>query len=285
MWLGRWFGLVIAPLLAVAETCEPCSCSANATGIHQIYRAANFGLEGRPLHAVTSKMSDQKYETMYGIFLMPLAHKHPPPKVLEIGLGCNMHYGPGASAKLWRKVLPNAELWEVDVDAQCINKHHDSLARLRITALTGDQKDTGAMERWLTAARGSYDVVIDDGEHANGAILSTFNVLWPKLTAGGLYFIEDLQVGRYPRWEDTHGTAIMSDVIQAWIEQKLLPLSPEDPTERKQKPNYRQNLSIAESKRALQMRQRHPLPPNVSFIFCQESACVVGKEAFQRPTK
>ena len=26
------------------------------------------------------------------------------------------------------------------------------------------------------------------------------------------------------------------------------------------------------------MRKRFPLPPNVAFIFCQEEACVMGKE-------
>jgi hypothetical protein len=31
-------------------------------------------------------------------------------KMPEIGLGCDMLYGPGASVKLWKEFLPEADL-------------------------------------------------------------------------------------------------------------------------------------------------------------------------------
>lgn len=47
-----------------------------------------------------------------------LAHARFQPNlhILEIGLGCNMGYGPGASLKLWRAYLPCAKISFVEYD-------------------------------------------------------------------------------------------------------------------------------------------------------------------------
>ena len=43
--------------------------------------------------------------------------------MLEIGLGCDMSYGPGASYHLWKTILSeHDELWEAEVDERCIEK-------------------------------------------------------------------------------------------------------------------------------------------------------------------
>lgn len=55
-----------------------------------------------------STIGGHMYHYMYAIFLMPLRYEENA-KMLEIGLGCGMNYGAGASAKLWRSVLPNVE--------------------------------------------------------------------------------------------------------------------------------------------------------------------------------
>jgi hypothetical protein len=39
---------------------------------------------------------------------------------------------------------------------------------------------------------------------------------------GGFYFIEDLQLGRHRSWDDSQGAAVISDVLQSWIDQKLI---------------------------------------------------------------
>ena len=38
-----------------------------------------------------------------------------------------------------------------------------------------------------------FEVVIDDGGHENKLMLPAFHSLWPSVTPGGLYFIEDMQ--------------------------------------------------------------------------------------------
>ena len=53
---------------------------------------------------------------MYGKFLLPYYQRKPNMKMLEIGLGCNMNYGPGASLALHKKLFPKAELWEAEYD-------------------------------------------------------------------------------------------------------------------------------------------------------------------------
>jgi hypothetical protein len=38
--------------------------------------------------------------------------------MLEIGLGCDMQYGPGASATLWRSYFPEADLWFAEYNGE-----------------------------------------------------------------------------------------------------------------------------------------------------------------------
>ena len=205
------------------------------------------------------------YELMYGIFLMPLRALGSAARILEIGLGCDMSYGPGASAVVRRKVLPEAQLWEAELDGACVAKYKPQLDRLRITPLVGDQRNRSVLDGWIAQIGDQLDVVIDDGAHTNGAILTTFNALWPRVANGGLYFLEDLNVGRLERWDDTHGNAVMSDILQSWQEQLII---------------FRGwgSERNPQGDRAKMMRKKHPLPCGVKFIFCQDAACVIGKE-------
>ena len=43
-------------------------------------------------------------------------------KMLEIGLGCDMGYGPGASVAVFKKLFPTAELWEAEFSALAVLK-------------------------------------------------------------------------------------------------------------------------------------------------------------------
>ena len=46
--------------------------------------------------------------------------------MLEIGLGCDMKYGPGASYQLWKTILTEQdELWEAEVDRKCVEKFQE----------------------------------------------------------------------------------------------------------------------------------------------------------------
>jgi len=139
-----------------------------------------------------------------------------PVRLLEIGLGCNMGYGPGASARLWRQYFrhPRAELWEAEADAACAARFQHVLEG-RI--LVGDQGDVPTLHRWISESGGAFDFIIDDGGHFNTQILSSFRVLFPlALKPGGTYFIEDLACSRQDRYQDSHERPI--DKIKDWVD-------------------------------------------------------------------
>ena len=59
--------------------------------------------------SVTDKVSTHTYQVMYGMFILPLVHGHRDSsrkiRLLEIGMGCDMFYGPGKSLAIWREMF------------------------------------------------------------------------------------------------------------------------------------------------------------------------------------
>jgi hypothetical protein len=224
-----------------------------------------------PSTMTTDKISYHSYQIMYGMFLLPLAeqfkaHKKPL-KMLEIGLGCDMGYGSGKSVSVWKLLLgDNSDIWEGEFRAECVAKAKLNGQLDGINTVVGDQGDFKVLESWVVETKGEFDVIIDDGGHDNLQIYNSFNVLFNKaLRPGGLYFIEDLQVG-YARPLLTDGSAI-SVVIQCWIDQLLVPTA-----------------YIFSHPQAVQCRQKYPIPPSIKWIFCQFEACVIAKCEHKDPS-
>ena len=158
---------------------------------HTVYSFEQATLE---MPQQTDKTTTHRYQVMYGTFLLPFLQASPQAKMLEIGLGCGMVAGAGASAKLWLKLFPTLDLWMADYEASCV-EHERKAGRLEgIKTVTGDQGDAAILQEWLITTGGNFDVIIDDGSHHNKHNKATFEGLWPALRPGGLYFLEDLQV-------------------------------------------------------------------------------------------
>ena len=259
------------------------SCDMNSNGIDTFYSAARAQGQG---YGHADKVTGHAYETMYGIFLAPLAHLGKSMKLLEIGLGCvaNPKVPIGASARIWRRVLPQAELWEAEYDGDCVRSRRQHLDDLGIGVLVGDQGDPLTLRSWINETGGNFNVVIDDGGHKNSQIMTSFELLWPTLKPGGLYFMEDLQVGRWEEettfrrnrkppvtkgpYDDTHGKHVMSDVLQDWIEQLLI----------SERHTHLPSSRVEHEDLSPQFAyKRHPIPSDVAFVFCQREACVIGK--------
>lgn len=264
------------------------TCDTASPGIHDFYSNA------MSLKPHTDKVP--LYNTMYGIFIMPLlaaTNGGVGMKILEIGLGCDYARGNAGkgrtfanSARLWRKLAPRAELYEAEFDGKCVAHHQSLWNQLNIHTLVGDQGNNTVLDSWNMQTGGKYNIVIDDGSHRNADVLTAFNKLWPEVQPGGLYFIEDLHVGRHAAWDNTSGKAVMSDVLQSWIDQLLVadkysknagcysrlkrapPGAPQCP-----------NANAAAHIHALKQRSNFPLPLRAAFIFCQTYACVIGKHA------
>jgi hypothetical protein len=228
-----------------ARTNDPIGCGPQSEEIADMWEKV------KKLTPASDKFTDHTYQTMYGLFLMPWRTSTKGPKLFEIGLGCDMDYGPGASVKVWQTILPLVELWEAEYDAACVNKSRETgTLSDDVYTVTGDQGNATVVDRWVHESGGNYDIVIDDGGHSNSQIKTSFDGLWPHVKSGGLYFIEDLQVGRHPLWDDTNGKAVMADILEDWVEQLVTKGHP---------------------------ARKFPVPKDVDFVFCQHEACVIGK--------
>ncbi|KAH6609004.1 hypothetical protein Trco_002350 [Trichoderma cornu-damae] len=148
----------------------------------------------------TDKVTTHKYQFMYDKYLSGIRDE--PLKVLEIGLGCNMDYGPGASYYTWLEYLPNVHLYFIEYDGQCAQKYQDKTANARV--YIGDQADAVFLAKFSaeTTADGLFDVIIDDGGHTMDQQMTSLEFLWRAVKPGGLYVIEDLQTSY---WESFGG--------------------------------------------------------------------------------
>ena len=177
-----------------SHTTHACDRAANAKRFYEIALGARSATT-----SPTDKVTQHAYETMYGLFLMPLRHARDV-RMLEIGLGCNMGYGPGASVSVWQRLLPDAELWEAEFDAECVEAARAKGQLEGVRTLTGDQGDAATLEGWKRALGGELDVIVDDGGHKNSQLGASFDALWPLVKLGGVYVLEDLQFGHQPRY-------------------------------------------------------------------------------------
>ncbi|WP_434621572.1 class I SAM-dependent methyltransferase [Tabrizicola sp. M-4] len=112
-----------------------------------------------------------------------------PFRFLEIGVS------KGGSLDLWRRYFgPEAVIFGIDIDPKCAA--FDGISgQVRI----GSQDDPAFLAR-VVEEMGGVDVVLDDGSHLMPHVHKTFEVLFPKLSYGGTYMIEDLHTAYLRRY-------------------------------------------------------------------------------------
>jgi hypothetical protein len=103
--------------------------------------------------------------------------RHLVTKVLEIGI-----YR-GASLQMWRDFFPRAEVYGIDISEVSVDGP-------RIHTIQGDQSDPALLER--VRDLGPFDVIIDDGSHRAGELITTFAGLFESVQREGFYVIEDM---------------------------------------------------------------------------------------------
>ena len=67
----------------------------------------------------------------------------------------------------------------------------------QIFVRTGDQSDQNFLEA-LVVEFGAPDIVLDDGSHMMGHINASFDVLFPRLSANGIYLVENMDGAYWP---------------------------------------------------------------------------------------
>lgn len=109
-------------------------------------------------------------------------------KVFEIGVN------KAGSIRMWQEYFQNAEIFGLDIRQEVMGR----ISKIpRVTGVVLDQSSDADLDAF--AARGPFDVGIDDGSHIWEHQIKTFEKLFPAMRPGGLYVIEDT-VTSYSKW-------------------------------------------------------------------------------------
>lgn len=147
------------------------------------------------LHHGTDKAASHSYVEFYEDLL---CHRRGDVRaVLEIGIGGfrekrNPSVG-GESLRTWRDYFPRATVVGLDI----LDK--SGVAGDRIVVYRGSQVDHELLRR-IGERHGPFDLIVDDGSHIPAHVVATFERLFPFLSVGGVYVIEDLQTSYWPMW-------------------------------------------------------------------------------------
>ena len=111
--------------------------------------------------AGTDKVNSHTYHNLYGTHFSQYRDKKI--NLLEIGLGCNMGYGPGKSLIVWRKYFthPETRVNVLEYDRPCAEKFRPPITN---GLYIGDQANFTLLEI-VGSESGPYDIIIDDGGH------------------------------------------------------------------------------------------------------------------------
>ncbi len=113
-------------------------------------------------------------------------------KMLEIGVDR------GGSLEMWRQYLPETTIVGVDINPRAAQ--YDDPDR-RIHVRIGDQTNTNFLQAVLDEF-GAFDTVLDDGGHTPKQMISSFQYLFPRLKAGGVYVVEDVCANYWTSYRD-----------------------------------------------------------------------------------
>lgn len=136
-----------------------------------------------------------------------------PVRILEIGI-----YD-GGSLQVWKRYLgERAIIHGIDIEPRCAGVAED-----RIVPHIGSQTDAGFLER-VVDEMGGVDIVIDDGGHEGAQQITSFQTLYPRVTANGVYICEDTRASYWSRYGGGYrkpGTFIehakaLVDALHAW---------------------------------------------------------------------
>lgn len=125
------------------------------------------------------------YTLQLAKFFEPIRAK--PIKLVEIGVGG------GESIRTWLEYFPKASVFGVDV-VKNTNSWNTVGAKPhpRYAFNCADQSDLVFWKCFLADFGSDWNVVIDDGGHEARQIQASFASMWPSLSSGGFYCVEDL---------------------------------------------------------------------------------------------
>ncbi|GMO59899.1 MAG: hypothetical protein Ta2G_19960 [Termitinemataceae bacterium] len=113
-------------------------------------------------------------------------------KLIEIGVGgYSVPNAGGNSLRMWKEYFPKGFIYGIDIYDKSL------LQEERLKIFQGSQIDKKFLEGVIEYT-GSPDIIIDDGSHINKHIIETFKILFPFLSDGGIYAVEDTHTSYWP---------------------------------------------------------------------------------------
>jgi len=135
------------------------------------------------------------------------------PHVVEFGVS------QGGSMRMWKDYFgAGATIHGVDINPHCKQFEEDGV-HIHI----GDQENRGFL-RELAQRLPKIDILIDDGGHTMGQQIATFEELFPRIDANGVYLCEDMHTSYWPDWGGGYRkqgsfveyTKLLIDKLNAW---------------------------------------------------------------------
>jgi len=115
------------------------------------------------------------------------------PVILEIGVG------KGGSLEMWNDYFNgNCTIIGIDIREECLElcKEFNN-----VEILIGNQNDVDFLKK-VREKYQNIDILIDDGSHKNKDLVQTFEYLYPSITKGGVYLLEDLHTSYWEEYYD-----------------------------------------------------------------------------------
>jgi hypothetical protein len=126
----------------------------------------------------------------YGRIYDSLFAGAPVRRMLEIGIGCKAVMGEayenGASLRMWAEYFPDAAIYGLDIRPDALVNDG------RIHSFQCDQGKIASLLNARKIIGTDFDLIVDDGSHRPEDQILSACVLWPCVTAGGRYVIEDV---------------------------------------------------------------------------------------------
>jgi len=129
-------------------------------------------------------------------------------KMLEIGVQS------GGSTRVWKRYFRKSLAYVgLDINPRC--KQMESLDE-GIRIVIGSQLNTTLLSD-ICSTYGPFDLVIDDGGHANDMIITSLLSLWDCLNDNAVYVIEDLHSLNMKRGNLLEGEVNVFQILAEWM--------------------------------------------------------------------
>lgn len=96
---------------------------------------------------------------------------------------------------MWRDYFHRgSQIVGIDINPDCAQHARDNIA-----VHIGSQDDEAFLKEVADTYDG-FDIVLDDGSHINSHVIKTFGTLYDRVSADGVYLVEDMHTSYWPKF-------------------------------------------------------------------------------------